>query len=660
MFRSISKLLGSQTVRKPLVRRPRLPLCLELLEARDVPATLFVDTHPPLLGAFTTITAAVNAAHDGDTIKVAPGTYHEGVDVTKSLTIIGGVPRLPGIEFGPSIIAAGPSSTGFALDANNITIKGFTITQEADAIRTSGEFSGFRILKNTFIDNQFGIHLNTSLAETAATTTISRNKFTFDGDGVAVQDCVLIDNAGARNVVVSNNTFLNNAELDASINVHATNVSTNIQIVSNRFANDAGMVLANVTGAKVDGNSILNPRSTAILLDGGVTTSVVSNNSIVATALVSLLENTAAAQPPGIVLGNETVAALDTGNKIVGNSISGLSVGILLSPANSTKVDHNSVINSTGDGIVVQAGSTGNVVSSNTVGNGGLSGIRVSASSGNTISQNTASHQDSGIFLSAATQNTLTGNTAQFNRVDGITLSTGSTFNTLTGNTASFNPTGVRLEASGSNTLTGNVANQNLLDGFFLGNGSQSNTLTGNTARGNFQNGFDASLGDVANNDFNKNVAIHNLLDGFFIEGNDNFLTNNTASRNGLDGFEVFEGVSNVLRANTANDNGREGMFLEHQELATISGNTASGNGGDGMFFVESDNNSVTGNTVQDNAGNGIKVDAASSGNTITFNTATGNGEGGAGFDLLDLSLSTTNNTWANNRANTRQPFGLG
>jgi pectin methylesterase-like acyl-CoA thioesterase len=43
------------------------------------------------LPAYCTIQAAVNAAGDGDTISVAPGTYTEGITLTpgKNLTLVG-------------------------------------------------------------------------------------------------------------------------------------------------------------------------------------------------------------------------------------------------------------------------------------------------------------------------------------------------------------------------------------------------------------------------------------------------------------------------------------------------------------------------------------------------------------------------------------------
>src|SRR5206468_2497357 len=62
----------------------------EGLEDRVVPSVLFVDDdHAQRPNAqYSTISAAVAAAHPGDTIKVEAGTYHESVDVNKRLTIV--------------------------------------------------------------------------------------------------------------------------------------------------------------------------------------------------------------------------------------------------------------------------------------------------------------------------------------------------------------------------------------------------------------------------------------------------------------------------------------------------------------------------------------------------------------------------------------------
>ena len=56
-------------------------LSVEALETRDVPSTLLVDDDSKQFhnAPFTTISAAVAAAHPGDTILVARGTYAEQV-----------------------------------------------------------------------------------------------------------------------------------------------------------------------------------------------------------------------------------------------------------------------------------------------------------------------------------------------------------------------------------------------------------------------------------------------------------------------------------------------------------------------------------------------------------------------------------------------------
>jgi hypothetical protein len=53
-----------------------------------------------------TIQGALNLAGPGASIAVVPGTYHETLTITQSVSIIGGVARLPG-EQGPTIVDAG-------------------------------------------------------------------------------------------------------------------------------------------------------------------------------------------------------------------------------------------------------------------------------------------------------------------------------------------------------------------------------------------------------------------------------------------------------------------------------------------------------------------------------------------------------------------------
>src|SRR5215510_2894767 len=125
-------LFGQRSFSCPKARRQflgRNRVHFEALEDRRVLATLFVDPNVPASGnIFSKINDAVAAAHSGDTIKVVAGTYNESIDVNKSLTLIGGQIRAAGEPTGRSIVAAvGADPFGFALDANNVTVKNFTI-----------------------------------------------------------------------------------------------------------------------------------------------------------------------------------------------------------------------------------------------------------------------------------------------------------------------------------------------------------------------------------------------------------------------------------------------------------------------------------------------------------------------------------------------------
>jgi parallel beta-helix repeat protein len=670
MLRLVSKLFGHRPTAKSLNRSRRRSLRLETLEDRSVPAVLFVDpSNLAIGGAFPTITDAVNAAHPGDLIKVAPGTYHEGVDVTKAgVTLLGGQVRIPGLEkAGPSIIISNPAVTGFALDANNITIESFTITQEADGIRTNGSFSGYRILNNTFLDDGVGVHLNTLLTAAAATTTISGNKFTSDGNGVVTRDAMLVDGAGVRNVVVSNNFFVSGRELDSSITVDGSSVSTNLQIVSNHFTNDGGMILDNLTGAKIDSNLIVNPTSTAVELAGGVSKSEVARNTIL---------DSQSTPPAGIVLDNELVATIDTGNSILANSISGMSAGIALRPASQTTITGNTVAFSTGDGIafdVVAVGNTvlnctGNTLTGNIVVGSTGNGIRLSlnsASAGNTLTHNVVNHNQGDGMQVSATGATLTGNIAEFNGGDGIRVA--GDHNVLTSNTTAFNLDGTSIRGS-FNRLTGNLAEQNAGDGFFL-DGASNTQLSSNTARANLKDGFATTNGEFASdaNVYDRNVAVTNGEDGFDLTGgvdapfNTIVLTNNTASRNAVDGFVVFRFAASRIANNTASANGAGGLAFFQLNGTVVSGNTVSGNDGDGIALGDDCIGcTVSSNRSLNNIGDGIDVDSSSTGNQITTNIATGNGLAAGGFDLFDGSGTTTQNTWSKNTANTRNPAGLG
>src|SRR5579872_1011886 len=151
---ALRKLLNGQP---QTTRRHAQPaLHLEALEERWVPSTLEVCPGEP--GAYSTINAAVSAAKSGDTIDVCPGTYHESVQVTKTLTFVAESKK------GAVIVDPGALGSGFNVQANDVKILGFTVQDAigSPGINLSRANSAYDIENNLIRNNTFGLYLNSN------------------------------------------------------------------------------------------------------------------------------------------------------------------------------------------------------------------------------------------------------------------------------------------------------------------------------------------------------------------------------------------------------------------------------------------------------------------------------------------------------------------
>ena len=90
--------------------------------AAAAPRTLCVGSKP---GCFLTIQPAVNAAHDGDTIAIAPGTYPGGVTIDVSVTVVGAGAASTIIKGGGPVLTLGVPG---APNPPTISITGVTVT----------------------------------------------------------------------------------------------------------------------------------------------------------------------------------------------------------------------------------------------------------------------------------------------------------------------------------------------------------------------------------------------------------------------------------------------------------------------------------------------------------------------------------------------------
>jgi parallel beta-helix repeat protein len=165
-------------------------------------------------------------------------------------------------------------------------------------------------------------------------------------------------------------------------------------------------------------------------------------------------------------------------------------LGILLeSASNNNSVERNLVHDNERVGGILVDGTTGNLLSRNTVysnGIGGIGGVSISAfnSTNTEISLNDVyDNAHSGIWLMNTNTSLVKGNTSNTNGFDGIELSTGSTGNVLLNNVASSNGwNGIDVGNPG-NTITGNQADTNFNLGIFASAGNTDGG--GNTAAGN-------------------------------------------------------------------------------------------------------------------------------------------------------------------------------
>jgi parallel beta-helix repeat protein len=173
--------------RKAGSARPRL----EFLEGREVPATLMVGSTEH----YSSINAAILAAHPGDTIKVDPGMYAEQVVIgkngdgvlLKNLRLIG--------ANGKSVISPVVNSQTAALvevnGATNVTISGFTVSGPGQGFGSIGygilvDGGGSATISNNHIthicdnpmsgdQNGVGIRVGGPGGSTPGSATISHN-----------------------------------------------------------------------------------------------------------------------------------------------------------------------------------------------------------------------------------------------------------------------------------------------------------------------------------------------------------------------------------------------------------------------------------------------------------------------------------------------------
>jgi len=248
--------------------------------------------------AYPTITQAVAAAVDGQTIGVCPGTYPEVVAlgplaINKTLTLLGAQSGVDarsrsGLE---SIIS---DVQGTSVSASNVVIDGFTVENSTVAAFTgygiwlNPGVSGTQILNNIIQDNIVGIGLANGSGSQALIqhNLIQNNNLPGGAEGTGIYTDEFVGGPTVQNVVIKENTFKGN--VDAGIDVSNTDPAGgafNLDVSTNLFdMNGRAVVLFNTHISTIHNNRVTNSifvGSAAIrLFDNNTSLSITSNDLV--------------------------------------------------------------------------------------------------------------------------------------------------------------------------------------------------------------------------------------------------------------------------------------------------------------------------------------------------------------------------------------------
>jgi len=169
-------------------------------------------------GCFSTIQAAVSAAHDGDTIAIAPGTYAGGITIDVDITLLGAGANKTTIEGGGPVLTIGTAQQ-FPPAEPTVAVRGVTITGggttsgflgDWDAVGGGVEIPPSCTIQPACPSFEYGPGATVTIANTVITgnKVIPTGAIPLCGGPCAFASGGGIDNAGAltvTNTAVSNN-----------------------------------------------------------------------------------------------------------------------------------------------------------------------------------------------------------------------------------------------------------------------------------------------------------------------------------------------------------------------------------------------------------------------------------------------------------------------
>lgn len=424
----------------------RKMLGLESLETRAVlSATLLVPTN------FATIQAAVNAAAEGDKIRVLPGTYTESVTINKDNLEIKASQKLAA-KVNPAI---GGNFIFFVDGAQNVKIEGF----EVSGPFTTLEFAGIEV------SNGGSAKIKDNLITKIRNQPLSGNQ---EGIGILVSQPNV---PGTTSAVIEDNVISDYQKGGIVVSVGLGSVPI-------------GAIVAGAKAhAEIEDNVITGVGLTGVIGQNGIQISDKASAKIEKNKISgNFFNDPEVAGTAGILITDFAGPTEVSKNKVFNNQI-----GIWVIDTTDVEVEKNEVYNNSEGGIFVDSssdvevskndvfdnefygislfGSTDVEISQNDVFGNGLNGISLFSSSFIEVSKNdvydngfdAGSDEDgAGILLDDSTNNKISDNKVEENASYGLYLDSHSFGNFITKNEFEDNVDGAILDLTGLNTYSKN------------------------------------------------------------------------------------------------------------------------------------------------------------------------------------------------------------
>jgi parallel beta-helix repeat protein len=618
-------------------------------------------------GSYTTIQQAINAATDGDTINVSPGTYNENVVVNKTVSLVG--------AGGETTIIDGQNiDITVRVSASNVAISGFLITK--------GNMESLHIAPTAFFCNiydntvSFGREYGISLfgGNHQVHGNFVHDIGDINGNGAieiaqssysSVYNNTVYSTIGpTRGIGINNGSFnqvYNNTVYSSNSGVQVDWYSNNNSIFNNKFYNCLnGISFLNSAHDNQIFDNQISLSANAIYLDSGAYGNLIQNNKITNNSVGFLIRNSTSNNIySNVVDGTSTGITLDSysSNNFISynnvtNNRNGISIGRYCS---NVTISDNFILNNTGIGIGT-SGTSNSIISSNII-TGSQESISISQSSSDIIVTNnfiTFSNSTGIRFSDSGQRITVSGNVVQYSGLAGI--SAWGVYDALLIKNNTVQNTGYLTGGNGMffNDAAGILIEQNLIEnsvgsGIWAGQNASNISIRNNVIKGASATGIglmDNASRVIIENNYISNCSPQGIILAQLVY--DVTVKNNTCANSG-DGISLHgtdAGHQNIygitIQSNSLLNNNISGISVHYAWNITVDQNFASGNGR-GISIYQSNSVAVTNNWVDQNLGEAIGIVSSSTNITVSSNNFTRNNIG-INFNSASGNLVYNNN----------------